>query len=264
MTNRHNVAHDEPGIMKIATWNVNHRATKKKIPPSMAAAIDALATDAIVLTEYVPSASSSAFVEQLEALGLRYHVVSKEVERQNHVLIASRTPLEAGEIFASAIAPSLPSNVLHVRLPQDGFEILGLRIPDYSLQPVIRRACWDWVDETMASILERPFVVLGDFNTATHYPKARCGDRLGKLQATGWQFASPTEGASHWTPKGHPVRIDHAFVSPHFVVRSTQYVAQVGECVLAGKRPGALSDHTALVVDVELIRDAGRLWAEPQ
>jgi hypothetical protein len=118
----------------------------------MAAAINALGPDAIVLTEYVPSASSSSFLEQLDAYGLRYQLMSKFVERQNHVLIASRTPMEAGEIFAPPIAPSVPSNLLHVRLPQDGFEILGLRIPDYSLEPAIRKECWNWVEKEMTAI----------------------------------------------------------------------------------------------------------------
>lgn len=224
---------------------------KKAIPPSIAKAIDALAPDAIVLTEYVPSRSSDAFVEQLRAFGLGHTLMSKETERENHVLIASRTWMEPGEIFAPPIARSVPSNALHVRLPENGLEILGIRVPDYSREPPIRIKCWEWIEETMAIAIRRPFIVLGDFNTAPHYSRARCGDRIGKLQSNGWQFASPAEGASYWTPKGHAVRIDHAFVSPHFVIRNARYVTEVGEYVFAGKRPGALSDHAALVVDVE-------------
>lgn len=30
-----------------------------------------------------------------------------------------------------------------VSLPDAGFNVLGLRVPDYSKQPRVRRACWD-------------------------------------------------------------------------------------------------------------------------
>jgi hypothetical protein len=55
--------------------------------------------------------------------------------------------------------------------------------------------------------------------------------------------------ARYWTPNGHGVRIDHAFASKTLAVLRADYVTQVGEHVLVGRRD-AYSDHAALLVDV--------------
>lgn len=158
--------------------------------------------------------------------------------------------MECGAIRAPAIARSVPSNALHVQLPAEGVEILGLRIPDYSKQPRFRRMCWDWIIETAAEVQGRPFVILGDLNTDPSYPKARCGDRIGRLVSLGWQHATPREGVSFWSTSGHARCIDHAFVTSHFTVRGQQFVYEMDGCVFAGRSPGMLSDHAALLLEI--------------
>ncbi|HEY6418550.1 MAG TPA: endonuclease/exonuclease/phosphatase family protein [Candidatus Binataceae bacterium] len=237
--------------MKFLEWNINHRARQKPIPSTMASAILSLGPDVAVLTEYVSSSSRGPFLDELASGGLTHQLVSAVTKGENQILIAARGILEKGEIRAPAIAPSLPSNVLHVRLPTQGFEVLGLRVPDYSKQPPIRRACWDWLTQTARTLVSRPFVLIGDFNTDPSYAKARCGPRIAELVACGWQHAAPSEGASYWTPKGHAVRIDHAFVSGHFAIMSARYVREGGQHVFAGGRGRALSDHAALIVDLQ-------------
>jgi endonuclease/exonuclease/phosphatase family metal-dependent hydrolase len=235
--------------MKILAWNVNHRARRKAIPHGLVDAVGALAPDLVVLTEYVQSDAHGAFTRALGAVGLLHARVSVEAPGQNQVLIASRWPLVDGDIRAPAIAPALPSNALHVQVPDGGVDVLGLRIPDYSREPAIRRQCWNWLLSTAKTVSERPFVIAGDFNTDPRYPRARCGDRIGQLVDAGFTHASPVLGASYWTPNGHGVRIDHAFASKTLAVLHAEYVTQVGEHVLVGKRD-AYSDHAALLVDV--------------
>ena len=238
--------------LRVLGWNLNHRAKAKAIPLTLVDAIASLRPDLIVLTEYVHGAARRPFLDQLAERGLPYWLVSHVTPlKENHVLIASRTPIEAGSIQAPPIEKSVPSNFLHVILPQNGYEILGLRIPDYSKQPKIKRACWDWIIETAATVKDRPFVLIGDFNTDPDDPDALCRDCIGKLTDGGWQLASPSEGASYWTVKGKPCRLDHAFVSQHFTILESRYVSDLGALGSIGHSKDALSDHAILLIDIE-------------
>jgi endonuclease/exonuclease/phosphatase family metal-dependent hydrolase len=239
--------------MRLVTWNVNHRAREKAIPQGLPEIIASLEPDLVVLTEYVHGESRQWFLDQLAGLGLPYWLVSRVTPKgENHVLVSSRTPIVAGDIEAPAIAPSVPSNALHAILPREGIEILGLRVPDYSKQLAIKRACWDWIIETARAVKDRPFVVLGDFNTDSRYPRSSCGDCIDKLVATGWQLASPGDGASFWSFKdSSPCRIDHAFVSRHFAVIDTRYVTEFQDQRFVGIGPKAVSDHAILSIDLE-------------
>jgi endonuclease/exonuclease/phosphatase family metal-dependent hydrolase len=240
--------------MRLITWNVNHRTRAKAIPRELPEIIASLEPDLVVLTEYVHGASRQSFLAQLAGLGLPYWLVSRATPKgENHVLVASRTPIVAGAIEAPAIAPSVPSNALHAILPHEGIEILGLRVPDYSKQLATKRACWDWIIETAGAVKCRPFVILGDFNTDPKYPPNSCGDCFDELVAIGWKLASPVEGASYWSFKnGSPCRIDHAFVSEHFTVIDARYVTEF-ECQrFVGIGPKAITDHAILSIDLEI------------
>jgi endonuclease/exonuclease/phosphatase family metal-dependent hydrolase len=124
-------------------------------------------------------------------------------------------------------------------------------VPDYSKQPKTRRACWDWLLETAEKVHDRPFVLVGDFNTDPTYDASRCGDCIGRLADAGWQHQVPENPPSYRTPKGHGVSIDHAFVTSHFDLQRAWYVARAGAHVLAFGE-GRLSDHAALVVELHL------------
>lgn len=234
--------------MRFCTWNVNHRTTQRPIPPSLADAIASLEPDIIVLTEFVPGPSRTSFLQKLAELGLTHQLISAHAQKQNHVLIASRHQLAAGSIVVPPIAPAVPSNALHVSVAGYGFELLGLRIPDYSKQPAIRRKCWDWILATASSVVDRPFILIGDFNTDVRYSSARCGDRISQLVARGWEHVRPPDGFSYRTLRGEGRCIDHAFASRHFVVKKAAYVERNERFHFFGDK-GALSDHAPLVFD---------------
>ncbi|MFI5456535.1 MAG: endonuclease/exonuclease/phosphatase family protein [Isosphaerales bacterium] len=238
-------------------WNINHRIREKVIPDQMTEAIVSLGPDVIVLTEYVHGPSRDGFLASLAHHGFRNWLVSDCRPRENHMLIAARTAIEPGPIRAPEIAPSVPSNALHVRLPDEGVEILGLRVPDYSKDPKTKRACWDWIIEMAASVKDLPFVLIGDFNTDPKYPPSRCGDRIKRLTDDGWQLAFPPDRSSFWTLNGDAVHIDHAFVSGLLHVEGASYVTKFDRHVFAGNESGALSDHAVLLVDIT--RDASFL-----
>jgi len=216
-------------------------------------AVASLGPDVIVLNEYVHRDSRQPFLEQLAESGFPHWQVSHVTPLgENHVLIASRAPIEVGSIRAPDIAPSVPSNFLHIRLPHEGCEILGLRVPDYSKQRTKQRECWDWIIETAATVKDRPFVLIGDFNTDPRYPRFMCGDCIGKLIEGGWQLATPTDGASYWTVNDRtPCRIGHAFVTQHFKVLNARYVTEFGALGILGSTKDALSDHAILLIEIE-------------
>ncbi len=241
--------------LRVLGWNLNHRARARAIPAMLVDAIASLQPDVIVLNEYVHGDSRQPFLEQLARRGFPYWQVSRVTPLgENHVLIASRGPVEFGHIQAPALEKSMPSNFLHVILRQDGCEILGLRIPDYSNDPKTKSACWNWINETASTVRDRPFVLIGDFNTDPDDPESLCKGCIGTLTDGGWQMASPAkEEASFWTVKGRPCRLDHAFVSRHFTVLESRYVCDLGVLGSVGRTKGALSDHAILLMDIELM-----------
>lgn len=256
--------------MKLLTWNVNHRTHEKAIPPQMAEAIDSLKPDVVVLTEFVDGISREIFKSELNSLGFNYkisHGPKDQNHIQNHILIASRTPLVDGNIHVSPSEPAVPpnepliplsfhSNVLHVKLPDKGFEILGLRVP-MPLKSANRRACWEWIMATAKENCGRPFVIMGDFNIDRKYSPVKCGKRFDQLADIGMHHvaAIPLKDVSYFPPSsGEGTRIDHAFLSRHFINPTAQYRAESGQYLFAGNKPGAMSDHAVLLVEAELKR----------
>ena len=250
--------------MRLLTWNVNHRIQEKAIPPQMAEAIDSLKPDVVVLTEFVDGISREIFKSELNSLGFNYKI-SDGPKGQNHVLIASRTPLVDGDIHVPPSEPAVPpnepliplafpSNVLHVKVPDKDFEILGLRVP-MPLKSANRQACWEWIMATAKENCGRPFVIMGDFNIDREYSPVKCGKRFDQLADIGMHHvpAMPLDYVSYFPPSGgEGTRIDHAFLSRHFINPTAQYRAESGQYLFAGNKPGAMSDHAVLLVDAEL------------
>ena len=136
--------------MKIAAWNVNHRASQKKIPFSIAPAIISTGADVIVFNEFVQcdfKADRLAFYGQLEHAGFTFRILSTPTPKENHILIASRVPVVAGDLVApTTIQSAVPSNFLHVRCVESKTEIIGLRVPDYSKTTYkeVAHEYWTW------------------------------------------------------------------------------------------------------------------------
>jgi endonuclease/exonuclease/phosphatase family metal-dependent hydrolase len=235
--------------MRIVTWNLNHRARRRDIPGDVGEVIASLKPDLIVLTEYVSGLSEPRFLAQLKLAGMSQVTISEFTPSQNQILVASHMRLVDRRLRPPDIDVALPSNIVHVGVPDSDLEVVGLRIPDYSRMPRVRRQCWDWVEKVAAAWLPHPSILIGDFNTDPGYSKARCGPRIATMVDAGWSLAAPESGSSYWTLFGLGKRLDHAFVSPHFKVLAAEYAKEVNGFRLARGR-GALSDHAALVVDI--------------
>ncbi|EPR44204.1 Endonuclease/exonuclease/phosphatase [Desulfovibrio sp. X2] len=243
--------------MKIATWNLNHRAgvgPLKRAKP-IVAAISALDADVVVLTEYVRQPRREDILPLMSEMGW-HHLSTLHTKGENSVLIVSKSILRKGRIVAPQVHASAPPNALHVHIPSLGLEILGLRVPDYSksIYRGIRATYWDWLMTVARDTVSRPFLIIGDLNTDPSYSPSKYGDRLHGMVRLGWQHALPGAGWSYKgnaTKPGGEKRLDHAFVTGHFEIRNSSYVSISGEHVFAGDKARQLSDHAPLVVDLE-------------
>lgn len=228
--------------MKLITWNVGHRKSRKPLVPDLAKALASAQPDVVVLTDYLPDASDTPFTEALAKAGLAHRMTSEQVKAQRQVLIASREPLTTGDIECCDISTATKPNWLHVRTAS-GTEIVGFRVPIFTKRGM-KQTYWEWlINEALPRLHEKPSVLLGDFNAAPSYRP------LLLAVAAGWQLATPDAGWSHKTPKTEGVAIDHGLVSPHYRIHCTEYVEKLGAMTLTGT-PTSYSDHKALIVEL--------------
>ena len=115
--------------MRFAAWNVAHQIRQRPFPPEVLHAFLTLEPDVVVFTEYVPGPDHERVVEDLAAAGFAGVHISNRIERQNQVLVATRMASERGPWTAPAIRPQVPSNFLHVTVPELDLQDVGLRIP---------------------------------------------------------------------------------------------------------------------------------------
>ncbi len=248
----------ELGIaLNIATWNLNHRAARKTIPDTIAPAIVSVNADLLVFTEFVHcdiKQDRADFYSQLDDAGYIHRLLSPLTPKQNHILIASRTPISQGDLLApTTIHPAIPSNFLHVRALEHDIEIIGVRVPDYS-KPVYKEtaaAYWSWFSTFTASISDRQLVLIGDFNIDPEMKKYKHRHHLAELVQTGWSIASPEHGASFWANKNNaPHRLDHAFLTEKLSHRDAVYVDRVEGYWTCGENKYKEPDHAILTVEV--------------
>ena len=233
--------------MKLAAWNLNHKASGRKLKAGIAEAARKLDLDVLILTEYVHGNSRAPLTEALESMGLRHIRFSERLNLNNQVLIASRSPLELGDLSG----PNMHDlggvcNFLHVRLPDVGVEVVGLRAPAYESSPELRDY-WTQLTATIRAGRDRSIIFAGDLNADPRTTR-RVGDKhLAALCSEGWQVP---DAVGEWS-YASGTRVDHAILSPSFKVAAASYVVEVEGVLLAGRgNPLAVSDHAALVVQL--------------
>lgn len=244
-------------ILKIATWNVNHRAVCKTIPSTIAPAIISTDADILVFTEFVHSDTKEdrkAFYDQLVDAGYTNQILSSLTAKQNHILIASRTPIVQGDLKAPAtIHRAVASNFLHVKCLENSAEIIGIRVPDYSKTKFkeIAQDYWRWFSSFAHEIAGRSIIMTGDFNIDLEKKRYKFRHHLTDLLENGWQIASPKERASYYANRNNaPHRLDHTFLTEGFEVIDSSYVQQVGSLWKCGENKYKEPDHSILVVEV--------------
>lgn len=245
--------------MKIATWNLNHRAGFTPYLPEAAKAIGSLPVDVLVLTEYFPKERGSfsparhvAFVADLASCGFGHWKVSLETrEKANRILIASREPIEIDGLPLPDFDEQFPANVLAIVIPSARIRLLGIRVPYYQKKAELPRLSesWDWLESAANTMIKDSSVIIGDLNVTLKSRELRGGNHFRRILESGWTRAEPTSGSSFPMNGDRGTEIDHALCSPSLGFVSANYLSAVGEVVFAGDS-AALSDHAVLVVDV--------------
>jgi hypothetical protein len=211
--------------VKIVAWNLNHRAARRRIPTWVVSAVESVAPDVAIFTEYVEGQDHDRFLADLSDIGLNHACVSSQVKGQNQVLIASRSELVRGGLLAPPIHPSVPPNALHVLIASTGINVLGFRMPAFvgSEAKMLKRQTWEWIFKVADALHGAPAIIAGDFNTAVEDGMSYCGDCISQLISKGWSHARPAVGCSFRHNSGSERVIDHAFLSPELLLVASEY-----------------------------------------
>jgi hypothetical protein len=232
---------------RVLAWNVNHRTFNKPVPSTVATAIGALAPDVLVLTEYVPGSDHSRFCGELLALGMRSILMSPREARHDQVLVATRAVGIAAELTGPEI-PHAQSNFLHVRIPEHGIEVIGVRVPMFKHSDDTDNY-WSWLESFMELQMTRPLVVIGDLNVDPARAHSRSAQGLARIERRGWQRPVVADGWSYCSGTGFHSCLDHVLISPQLHVHGSNYVARHEQHAFAGEAD-AMSDHAALLVTI--------------
>lgn len=239
--------------MKIATWNLNNRVGKVRFRPEAADAAAALGADVLVLTEFFPQEHEDRFRATLRNAGLSAQVMSPQPDEvANRVLIASRLPIIPLTIGGPTFDQQFRANIAAVSLPSIGLSIVGVRVPAYTAeQSAFLIQAWDWIESTASKLLHTAAVILGDLNASAASTDSRGGGHFRRILSSGWQRATPADGATYFGHGGRTSEIDHIMATDRCVLSEVACVKSAGGFAYCDARD-ALSDHAALQCRVEL------------
>lgn len=238
----------------VTAWNVGHRARRKAIPEELAAAMESLDSDVVMLTEFVDGgADRDQLRERLRAAGYHQVHLTDPLPVHNQVFVASRLPFDVGDIAPPTTDSHATSNFLHLSLRDSEIELIGIRAPDY--KGAVKSAYWGEVDDILNNIGDRAVVVAGDLNEDPfkgvsesfksrkfHGLEAFCAAR----PEGRWSYMNPHKDTSR-------SRIDHVLHTPRVRISDARYVDEIAGFRLAGPASSSpLSDHAALTFAAEV------------
>ncbi len=247
--------------MRTAIWNIQQGGGNRI--DGIASVLASVDADLRVLSEYT-TPYSEALISALKRVGLEYVLHTFPELKWGGLLVASRSPISVG------LERGCPNKDrwLHVLGPDLPFEIGAAYIPNRERSPREKREYWDWLLSIGPTLLERPFLICGDLNTALSYVdqeanKLPSADALREMLAAGWidVWRTKHEGvreSSWWSHHKNGFRLDYALAStsaaPNFT--TAEYLIEVDRhCVVHQRREHSectsrpLSDHAMLVVD---------------
>ena len=231
--------------IRVVSLNLNHRTLAKPIVPELTDELLTLVPDVIVLCEYVEGAGRAEFHAQLRSRGLTHIAVSNSENYaasrwHNQILIASREPIAPRSFGGPATDPMRTANYLAVNT--FGLDLAGIRVPAYTAAADIY-GYWEWLESAISGDL-----VIGDFNVDPRRPSKRDRVLTSLAERTGFEIVTPTESWSFRCARGTEWQIDHALVRNRAV--------SVGASYATDQFVPVITDHAALVVDVEVRSDA--------
>jgi exonuclease III len=231
--------------MRLLTWNI--RAGGGARLPRIGEAIAAHDADVLVLTEYRSGEAGQRLRAVLRDLGYLWLSPVEPPGIRNGVLIASRLKPRAPAHVADHVPE--PWRMLAVTIERT--RLFGIYMPNLKA----KIPYWEALIEASFPHADGRALALGDFNTCRAYlDESSATDAtalfLDKIQAAGyrdvWRDRFPDGREYSWySHRGNGFRIDHAFASPGLARR-------IGAIRYSHvERISGLSDHSALLVDIE-------------
>lgn len=240
------------------SWNLAHQIREVPIRPEVVEVIDGLGIDIAMFNEFVDGDSRAEFKQRLCALGLEHIRVSTRIGRSNQVMIASRYPLEPGDLRSPMAGTVAPANWFHARLPSHGLELVHLRMPWWE-HASTRTAYRVELAALLALHANRRLVVCGDFNDDPFKRLAPDAASTNWLGLHSFRVERPTGEWSYINKKGTATsRVDHVAHTHSAAVSDARYQTTFGDVILAGQHvprtePEAcrpISDHAPLVFTI--------------
>jgi exonuclease III len=246
--------------VRIVGWNI--RAGGGRRAQALAAQLARWAPDVVVLCEFRGTPPSATLANALAAMNLPHQLCTADSAQPaaNCLLVASRWPLRR---IRQRRAPREPGRWLlaDVAAPQP-FTLGAMHVPN---RHTGRK--WDFLD-SVVSVVERwqggPALILGDTNSGRpsldeEVPafNAREEGWIEALERASWRDAfrhlRGEERAYTWySPNGgNGFRLDQAFLNPGLLARLTAARYEWGRWRPGKVRTTALSDHAALLVDLD-------------
>jgi exonuclease III len=249
--------------MRIAAWNIQNGGGKRI--EGISRALSDAQSDVCVLSEYT-NASSQRLTMALQGRGYEHILHTEPENRWGGILVASRLPMERGEIVD---CPS-PERWLHVVFESTGLEVGAAYIPNSERNMTEKSEYWRWLLDVGRDLVTRTAIICGDFNTGLPFvdengETLKCSAQMSRMLDSQWtdlwRMTHPHDrDSSWWSNTGNGFRLDHAFGSPTLVSRSrgAQYVTLINDqCVAHASRTHngcarkPLSDHSMLTIDLE-------------
>ncbi len=204
--------------------------------------------DVVVVTEFQVNQMGARLLRRLAAGGLAYQATSHPPSGVETVALASRRPIaDVGEPLAG----------------RDGHRVLEVELAGLTLGAVYfprgSATLAFWRDKFLAlaaTRIARAYCFAGDWNTGRHqldevgatFSAAREFEALTEAGWTdAWRALHPDGQQYTWVSnRGEGFRVDHALLSPSLAPALRAAVISEAE------RVPRISDHAALVVDLEL------------
>lgn len=254
------------GAARIVAWNI--RAGGGCRAEALARQLRRWRADLVALCEFRATPPSLALARALAERGLAHQLTTAvpDAPRDNSLLVASRWPLSR---IHEPHAPNEPGRcwlLASVAAPR-AFAVGAMHVPNR-----VTGCKWPFLDAALA-VAERwrggPALLLGDTNSGRpgideQSPafNQREGDWIESLERAGWLDAfrhlrGRARQYTWYSPNGgHGFRIDQAFVNRPLLGCLTAARHDWGRRGPARGRGAGLSDHAALVLDLDLGRTA--------
>jgi len=231
--------------MKLLTFNIRHGGGTRC--DGICAAIEAHQPDIVVLTEFRQGSSGTRIRDTLRAGGWRHQECSNPPEKTNGVLVA------ASADFAPCARPrNVPLGSW--RWLECQFETF-LLVATYFPLGEPKLPYWDWFLAQASSRVNRPSILIGDFNTGKHLIDEAGRTFVGseymeRLENVGyvdaWRDVHPDTREFTWySAAKNGFRLDYAFLSPEMRKRLRSATHSHSE------REQRISDHSALIVEFD-------------